>query len=171
MKSLSSGPSDPGEHAAGAPPAPSSLPVFLVIGLGLLLAPPMVFVVVGLTKGMGLAGTAEAVVAQYGVRRMNLLSSAIPSFLPLVLLALLVWIIGRFTSIQASRRSLAMGGGAAILIVMVWINFEFWPVFLPERVTPGFPHGLEFVIGPLYFAPVAMLVGMGLAAVLDRSDR
>lgn len=170
MESSSLGPSTFGDQA-GASRAPSSVPVFLLIGLGLLLIPPAVFAVVGLTKGMGLGGTVEALVAQYGVRRLNLFSVAVLSFLPVLLLALLVWVIGRFTAMRASRRSLTIGGGVAILLVMTWINFEFWPAFLPERVAPGFPHGLEFVIGPLYFAPVAMLVGVGLAAFLNRSAR
>lgn len=171
MESSGPGPAPLGDDSAGAPRQPSALPVLLLLGLGLLLIPPVVFSVVGLAKGMGLAGTAGAVVAQYGVRRLNLFSVAILSLLPVLLLALLVWILGRFTSMRASRRSLAVGGGAAILLVMTWINFEFWPAFLPERVAPGFPHGLEFVIGPLYFAPVAMLVGVGLAAFLNRGPR
>lgn len=171
MESPASGPAARGNPAPETSHAPSSLPVFFLIGLCLLLIPPVVFGVVGLAKGMGLVGTAGAVVAQYGVRRLNLFTTAILSFLPLVVLAIVVWIIGRFTSMKASRRSLAMGGGVAILLVMIWVNFEFWPTFLPDRVAPGFPHGLEFVIGPIYFAPVAMLVGVGLAAFVNRSPR
>ncbi|NNE09207.1 MAG: hypothetical protein HKN20_11655, partial [Gemmatimonadetes bacterium] len=39
-------------------------------------------------------------------------------------------------------------------------NFDFWPAFLPSRVYPGFPHGLEFIIGPGVFAPIGMLLGV-----------
>jgi hypothetical protein len=156
---------DPG----GATGTPSALPVFLAAGLALLATPPVVFALVGLAEGMGMAGTLGAVVEQYGARRLNLFMVAVLSFLPLLFLALLVFLIGRFTSVNASRRALALGGSVAIVAVMIWVNFEFWPAFLPERSAPGFPHGLEFVIGPLYFAPVAMLAGMVAAGFLARS--
>lgn len=155
--------------SASPSPARSAGPVLLLAGVVLLLVPPVVFTGVGLAEGMGLQGTLGAVLAQYGTRRLNLFTVALLSLLPLLLLALVVFLLGRFTAWTASPRSLARGGALAIVAVMVWINLEFWPVFLPERQSPGFPHGLEFVIGPLYFAPVAMLVGVGISAVLDRS--
>jgi uncharacterized membrane-anchored protein len=52
-------------------------------------------------------------------------------------------------------------GLVAILVVLVWINLQFWPLFLPERTYPGFPHGLGFIIGPVFFAPVLMALVMG----------
>ena len=154
-----------------APPSSSRSagPVLLLTGFVLLLIPPFVFAGVGLAEGMGPRGTLRGVLAQYGTRRLNLFTVALPSLLPLLLLALVVFLLRRFTAMTASPRSLARGGALAIVAVMVWINLEFWPVFLPERRSPGFPHGLEFVIGPLYFAPVAMLVGVGISAFLDRS--
>lgn len=155
-----------------SPPARSSpLPVFVAAALALVATPPLVFTAVGLAEGMGLGGTLSAVVAQYGTRRLNLLMVAVLSLLPLALLALLVHLVGRFTSVAASRRALATGGALAIVAVMLWVNAQFWPLFLPERSAPGFPHGLEFVIGPLYFAPVGMVVGMVVAGLLARSSR
>lgn len=155
-----------------SPPAGrSTLPVFALAALALIATPPLVFTAVGVAEGMGLSSTLGAVVAQYGTRRLNLFMVAVLSFLPLALLALLVYLIGRFTSIRASRWALAVGGAVAIVAVMVWINFQFWPAFLPERRAPGFPHGLEFVIGPLYFAPVGMVVGMVAAGLLERRAR
>lgn len=139
--------------------------------LGLLLLPPVVFLVVGLVEGMGLPGTMTAIMEQYTVRRLNLLVVAVLSLLPLMFLALVVYLLGRIASIRASRRSLALGGLSGLLAVMVWVNLEFWPIFLPDRVAPGFPHGLEFVIGPLFFAPVAMFIGLGIAAFVDRNGR
>lgn len=146
----------------------SAVPVFLGAAVALVATPPLVFGWVGLAEGMGVAGTFGAVIEQYGARRLNLLMVAVLSFLPLLLLALLVFLIRRFTPVAASRRDLALGGSVAIVAVMLWVNFEFWPAFLPERSAPGFPHGLEFVIGPLYFAPVAMVVGMVAAGFLAR---
>lgn len=143
-------------------------PVFLVTGLVLLLTPPIVFGAVALAEGMGLGASARAVVEQYGVRRLNLLSVAVLSFLPLALLALVVFLFGRLGSGAVHRRALALGGAVPIVAVTAWVNLQFWPVFLPERTPPGFPHGLEFVIGPLFFAPVAMLLGVGVAALLNR---
>lgn len=146
------------------PTHPSSVPVLLFGMAGVFAIPPLVFFIVGLTEGMG-AATFGALVEQYSIARQNLFMVSLPGLFPLALLGLAVYLGGRFRG-WTGLRSLAVGGTVAILAVQTWVNVEFWPTYLPARTYPGFPHGLEFVIGPIFFAPLAMLVGMVLAAVL-----
>lgn len=129
--------------------------------------PPLVFAASGVGAGMGLAGTASALVAQYATHRHNLLLLALPSLAPIGLLVLLMWVYRRRAG-AAAARPVAIGGLLGILAVTVWINTMFWPHFLPSRSYPGFPHGLEFVIGPVLFAPVGMLLGMAIGVAASR---
>lgn len=58
--------------------------------------------------------------------------------------------------------------GVVTLLVCLFVNLEFWPKFLPARQFLGFPHGLEFVIGPLFFAPIGVGVGCFAAWLIRR---
>lgn len=127
--------------------------------------PVVVFTAVGFASGMGLAGTMAALADQVGQRRLNPLITGVLGWLPVALLFLGRWLARRWRPEGAWVASASWGGLVAILGVLVWANLQFWPLFLPEQVQPGFPHGLELVIGPIFFAPVAMLLG-GLAGGL-----
>ncbi len=134
--------------------------------------PPLVFLIVGLTEGMELIDILRALVDQYSTNRQNLAVLGLVGVLPIALLGLVVWLAGKTKRIRTSRRRLAIGGVMAILAILIWSNFEFWPTFLPHRTYAGFPHGLEFVVGPLIFAPIAMIFGMVVAAFLpERQQR
>ncbi len=132
-----------------------------------LLVPPLLFAVVGLGEGMGLAAAASALVDQYSERRFNLLMAGVLGLLPVGLLGVVLWIHRKLGGAPESRSALAWGGLLPILAVLIWVNFEFWPTYLPDRTFPGFPHGLELVIGPLFFAPVAMVAGMVVAWIVS----
>jgi hypothetical protein len=134
--------------------------VLLVGVLAVFAIPPVVFLVVALGSGLDVGAAVEALVAQYREPRQNLFVVAIPGLFPLLLLAIGLWIARRIDAARGRRPALALFGLAPILAVLVWVNFQFWPLFLPERTYPGFPHGLEFVIGPGLFAPVGMVVGL-----------
>jgi len=134
-----------------------------VLALGALIAmaiPPLVFTAVALFAGLGIGESLSALVAQYSAPRQNLLICGVVGLLPLGLLAALLWLINRLAPGNQHRPALALGGLMPILAVLAWVNLEFWPTFLPSGTYPGFPHGLEFVIGPIFFAPVAMVVGV-----------
>ena len=142
-----------------------------VLGLAVvsaLVTPALVFLLVGIVEGMSAGELLNALRAQYVSGKQNLLVLGLVGCLPLVLLALVVWILGRIKRISTSRRRFSIGGALAILLVLLWVNFEYWPTFLPHRTYAGFPHGLEFVIGPLIFAPIAMVAGLLLAAFWPR---
>ncbi|XOV81466.1 MAG: hypothetical protein ACFHXK_11325 [bacterium] len=125
-----------------------------------LIIPPGVFLWVALTSGMPVAESVSALFAQYLSRKQNLLMVSLLSLLPVVLMVLLAWLIPKAKRLAVSGRDLALGGAAGIVLVNIWMNVEYWPTFLPEMTYAGFPHGLEFVIGPIFHAPVAMAVGM-----------
>lgn len=151
--------------------APATLWHVHAWGVALTLAiPPLVFAATGLGEGMGIGATVTAMIEQYTVHRQNLFLVALPSLAPIGLLVLITWLIGRRSGVQATR-PLAIGGLLGILAVTVWINTLFWPLFLPARTYPGFPHGLEFIIGPALYAPAAMAMGMALAVAVRRSRR
>lgn len=134
--------------------------VLAVGALAILAMPPAVFLVAALQAGLSLPESFSALAAQYTAPRQNLLVCGAVGLLPLALLAVVVGLMKRFAPTRENRPLVAIGGLVPVLAVLLWVNWDFWPLFLPSRTYPGFPHGLGFVIGPLFFAPVAMALGM-----------
>jgi hypothetical protein len=134
----------------------------------LLAIPPLVFVLVALISGMSPADTAGALVAQYAAARVNLAVCSGLGLVPLLLLAVVLWIRRRRRPSAEGPPLYAIGGALPILAVAVFVNVEYWTAFLPNRTFPGFPHGLEFIIGPGIFAPIGMLAGLAVVAVMRR---
>lgn len=120
--------------------------------------PFLVFLAAGLAGGMSPAAVVGALADQCTQPRQNPLITALSGWVPVVVLLLALRITRRAG--PAASRAMARGGLVAIVAVLAWANFEFWPKFLPSRVYPGFPHGLELVMGPVIFAPIAMALGM-----------
>lgn len=130
--------------------------------------PVIVFLVCALLAGLSVTASIGAVVEQFSAERHPLLGAAIVGLLPVVLVAVLGWLVA--FKVEARRsRLIAQAGLAGIAAVLLWVNFSFWPGYLPERAFRGFPHGLEFVIGPLFFAPPAMLACMAAAWFATRA--
>jgi hypothetical protein len=142
--------------------------ILLASALLLLASPPLVFVLVALTSGMSPADTAGALVAQYAAPRVNLAVCSGLGLVPLLLLAVLLWIRRRRRPSAEGPPLYAIGGALPILAVAVFVNAESWTAFLPNRSFLGFPHGLEFIIGPGIFAPIGMLAGLAVVAVMRR---
>lgn len=142
---------------------------FLIASLTLpILIPPVVFVVCGVWKGMPVAEISEAFIQQYTARRQNLLVCGLIGLFPIGLLHGCLWFHRWKKGNPYVQQAMASGGLSGILLVLIWVNFEFWPAFLPERVYPGFPHGLEFIIGPGLFSPIAMFFGMTIGWLFAR---
>lgn len=131
-----------------------------------LLIPPLVFCLAGLGEGMGIGEVVTACVEQFFAERQNLGVAAGLGLFPISLTALLLWIGRRIRRGWGSNLNVAVAALIPVLLVLAWANSEFWPIFLPDRVYPGFPHGLELVLGPLFYAPVAMLIGLITGAIL-----
>ncbi len=141
-----------------------------ILSLGLLAVftiPPFIFLWAALAAGLGIGESLAAMVAQYTAERQNLLVCSAIGLFPLALLAVGLWIGKRLA--PEAQQAMALTGLLPILAVLVWVNRDFWPLFLPSRTYPGFPHGLGFVIGPLIFAPIGMLVGLLLGWWVARS--
>ena len=143
--------------------------ILLVSALLLLALPPLIFILVALTSGMALPETAGALAAQYRASRVNLAVCTALGLAPLLLLAIVLWIRRRRRPSADGPPLYAIGGSLPIVAVAIFVNFEYWTAYLPNRTFPGFPHGLEFIIGPGVFAPVGMLAGLVVVAVIRRT--
>lgn len=134
-----------------------------------LLVPPTTFLVSGLAAEMGLLDTLNAVMDQYGPEaRPKLWSSSVISVVPVLGLGLVLWLIAKIRGKHDLTPLLGAAALVALALVLIWSNVSFWLTFLPEQRTPGWPHGLELVVGPLVFAPLAMLTAMLLAWAVGR---
>jgi len=131
-----------------------------------LLIPPLTFCIAGLGGGMAVGEVVAACTEQFFTPRQNLGVAAGLGLFPVMLTALLLWIGHRAGWVWASDLNVAVAALMPVLLVLAWANFEFWPTFLPDRVYPGFPHGLELVLGPLFYAPAAMLIGLVAGAMI-----
>ncbi|MEO1087990.1 MAG: hypothetical protein AAFY88_27475 [Acidobacteriota bacterium] len=130
-------------------------------GIAAVLAlPPTVFLATALGSGLDLGASLAALVAQYGAERLNLGVVTGLGLAPVLLLGLCLWLLGRFGIKRGSLGVFAASGLVPIVAVILWAHLDYWPHFLPDRRSPGFPHGLELIIGPLVFAPVGMAVGL-----------
>ncbi len=139
-----------------------------VLGYGTLLTlliPLLCFYLVALLNGMDSASAIRALQEQCTQHRQNPLLTSILALLPVYVFAALLWIVNRRRAI-AHPRIFAATGISSAAAVQLWVNWNFWDLFLPSRAYPGFPHGLEFVIGPLFFTPIAMVFGV-LVVVLS----
>lgn len=137
---------------------------YTVTLVSLLLIPPVVFLLTMLSEGASSGDALSAVIDQYAGRRQNPLANTVLGLVSVAPLALILFIYRRSKGPEGSN-AIALGGGAGIAVTLLWANLEYWPNFLPGRDYPGFPHGLEIVIGSLFFAPVAMLAGVVIAAL------
>jgi hypothetical protein len=142
--------------------------ILLGSSLLILAVPPLVFILVALTSGMTPADTAGALAAQYVAPRVNMVVCSGLGLAPLLLLALLLWIRRRRRLAAEGPPLYAIGGVLPILAVTVFVNVEYWTAFLPGLTFPGFPHGLEFIVGPGIFAPIGMVAGLAVVAVVRR---
>lgn len=131
------------------------------------LIPPITYLAVALGAGLGPAEAVRAMVAQIG-GRPNLIAPAVLALLPLlVYIGLLVLLRRRDPGGRWLPRAAWMGLVPALLLLL-WANATVWPLYLPGRAFPGWPHGIELVIVPLFFVPVALLVGLAVGAIVGR---
>ncbi|MEM8996286.1 MAG: hypothetical protein AAGF23_15975 [Acidobacteriota bacterium] len=125
-----------------------------------LVLPPAMFLTTALRSELGLGASLATLAAQYVGGKPNLGVVTGLGAAPLLLLGLCLWLLGRF-GVEGGRLGLfAASGLAPILAVILWVQLDYWPHFFPDRRYPGFPHGLELIIGPFVFAPAGMALGL-----------
>jgi len=134
----------------------------------LLVIPTATFIAVALSSGLSMSDTLNALATRFSAKRVNIaMSTALGLFPWLLLLAFLG--IRRLLKLPPSKSTTyaAVGSVPAILIAL-FVNLEYWPTFLPQQTYAGFPHGLEFVIGPGVFAPIGLLIAIIMAWLATR---
>lgn len=142
--------------------------IMLIMADLVFFAAPLTFLLTALASGMGIGETLDALVDQFTAKRVNLLVVSVVALAPMLLLALILWIGRRFGKFENSVGMMALGGSFAILLVTIFVNLQYWPKFLPARAFLGWPHGIEFLLGPVFVAPIAMLIGMVVGAIAAR---
>lgn len=138
--------------------------------LCIVLTPVLVLTLCLLFNGFSVGETISQLIAQMQADRRNLLLVGLPAVVPFALLALVLVIYRRWRGCEGSN-TVATAGAGGIVVMLIWANASFWPLFLPGRSYPGWPHGLEMVIVPLFFAPISMLVAVFIALLWVRKKR
>ena len=102
-------------------------------------------------EGLSLVEVFTATAKQCSGKRQNLLVCGTIGLFPILLLLGAIWIYEKAGGDKETRKLMAWSGLFSIILVLLWVNWEVWPHFLPGRPYPGFPHGLESVVGPFFF--------------------
>lgn len=141
---------------------------FLLTALGTpFLIPPVTYLGVALANGLGPGEAVAAMTAQIG-GRPNLIAPAVLALLPLGVYIGLLYLLRRRDPENRWIGQAAWYGLVPGLLLLVWANVTVWPLYLPGRAFPGFPHGMELVIVPLFFMPVALVVGLVVGSIAAR---
>jgi hypothetical protein len=140
--------------------------------VALALATPFAMAVVGFFLGGLMSGsgveTVSAFLEQAGERRLNPLIAGVLGLAPVILLLLILAVGVRFTPRAGWGPAAAWGGLVPIAVLELWAHLEVWSTYFPSRSMPGFPHGLELVIVPIFFAPVGVVFGVLLGLRFGR---
>lgn len=142
--------------------------IFLVFPL---LLPSLVFFLCALTNGFSFSEAAQATMSQFFADRQSLFFATLLNLFPVLLLLLFLWILQKWRASEESFSTIAWGGFLPIAVILIWVNVEVWPLFLPGTAYPGFPHGLEMIIGPAIFAPLAATGGVLVVVFTSRRGR
>ncbi len=144
---------------------------FVLAALGLpLLIPPAVYAFVALRSGLSVAEAGSALVAQIG-GRPNLGATALLGLAPILLFTIVLRLLRRRDPEGRWLGAAGWWGLVPALLILAWANWEVWPLHMPGRAFPGWPHGLELVIGPIFFVPVALVLGAVAGSLVARSRR
>lgn len=142
---------------------------FLLMIATLLLASPSAYLITYYLSDAHSGQAISSLIQQYLVAKRNPLLTALLGMFPFLLLALLLFIMGRRKANERLRVLLSFVGASTIFVCMFWVNLMYWPNFLPGNPYPGFPNGLELVIVPIFFAPIAMFVSVFLVWLVKRA--
>lgn len=131
--------------------------------------PLLTFLVAGVTEGMSPAAALGSLAEQCTGGKPNPLLGGTLGLAPVGVIAIVLLGLRRRVAPDDPRLG-AVGWGAllAAALVIAWANWEYWPRYLPEKTFMMFPHGMELVIGPLFFAPVGAVVGALLGWLTGR---
>ena len=142
--------------------------VFIGTVCTLVLLPALLFMGVGIFRGMGLSASLTALGNQYLAARTNLFVITVLGILPLAVVYVLLGIRRLLTKSWEHAGFFALLASVPVVLVAIVMHLEYWPAFLPNQQFLGFPHGLEFIIGPFVFAPIGAAFGFMVAWFIAR---
>ncbi len=145
-----------------------AVPVIAAASAALVVLPPLLFLGSALFEGMGFGGGSTALAEQYVVERSNLVVITLLGLVPMLLIMLLLGIRRAIRKTWDGSGTYALAASLPVVLVTIYVHLEYWPSYLPARQFLGFPHGLEFVIGPLFFAPAGILLGFLVAWIFRK---
>ncbi len=142
---------------------------FVVLVSTILLVSPIAYLISYALSEQHAGDAISTLLTQYYQVKRNPLITSLLSLFPFLLLAIIQGIAQKRKTHVKTCTAMVTGGSLAIFVLMMWANLTYWPNFLPEVQYPGFPHGLELVIVPLFFAPIGMLLGVLLGWFAGRN--
>lgn len=143
-------------------------PAFFLAAFALpLLVPVVVYLAVAVASGLSPGEAVGAFRAQF-TGRPNLMATALLGLAPIALFAGVLRLLRRRDPEGRWLGMVGWSGLAPALVVLIWANVEVWPLYMPGRAFPGFPHGLELVIGAIVFVPIALILGGIVGGIVAR---
>ena len=130
-----------------------------MVGITLVLATPVVtFIVCAIFKSIPFTEIPTYVSDQFYTARGNLAILGVVGLFPMLIMAIVLWIVQKLTKGSIAGDYLFYSGLIAIIMIIGWANGSYWLAYLPNRNFLGWPHGIELFIGPVVFAPIGMLI-------------
>ena len=132
-----------------------------------LLVPIVVYLATALGAGLSPGEAVGALRGQF-LGRPNLMATTLLGVAPIALFTGVLRLLRRRDPEGRWLGLVGWSGLVPALVVLIWANAEVWPLHMPGRGFPGFPHGLELVIAPIIFVPIALILGGLAGAILSR---
>ena len=142
---------------------------FVVATLALpVIIPPLAYLAAAFGAGLGFAEAFAGMLGQIG-GRPALLTPALLTLAPLLVYLAVLRFLRRK---DPEGRWLPFGSWCGLvpsLALILWANLQVWPSRLPGMTPPGWPHGLELVIVPIFWVPVSLVAGTVVGALVART--
>jgi hypothetical protein len=132
------------------------------------LIPPAAYVAAALGAGMGAGDAVSAMITQIG-GRPALLTPAVLTLAPILVYLLALRFLRRRDPAGGWLPFASWAGLIPSLMLIVWANLQVWPSHLPGMTPPGWPHGLELVIVPIFWLPFSLVLGTIVGGLIARS--
>jgi hypothetical protein len=147
-------------------PILSSRAILAIVVVTGLLTPTFILLAALVFTGHGPAEIVTELSAAITREKLNLGAITLLGMAPFLLLTVVLFLYLRKSDAYRGL-FLLVGGLTGLLFVYVPMHLSYWPAHFRSGGNLGFPHGLEFVIAPIFGIP-AMGVGVALGWFLSK---